>query len=108
MPAVRSVFALGPVRFSVTVMGVWATGEIGARIALFHLVVNAIGHEDAEQVAKQAVLDHLTEKGALDGLKELTVAATIPGRHPNVTDGVHEVPGEDDGSLEEEEDEDAG
>lgn len=101
MKTARSVFALGPVRFSVTVLGVWATEAAGMRIAMFHLVVNGIGSEDAEAVAKRAVLDHLTESGALDGLKELSVAALIPGRHPNMTDGVISVPGEDDGSPEE-------
>jgi hypothetical protein len=98
MPALRNVFALGPVRYSVTVMGIWMTAESGTRIGLFHLVVNGIGTEDAEAVAKRAVHEHLTESGALDGLKELTVAATIPGRHPNLTDGVLPVTGEDDGT----------
>ena len=105
MGKVRSVFALGPVQFSVTVMGIWATAEVGARIALFHLVVRGIGTEDVEQVAKRAVLDHLTESGHLDGLKELSVAACIAGRHANMTEGVHGVPGEDDGTDADEDEE---
>lgn len=98
MPLQPSILAVGKVMYSVTVLAQYQKAETRLELCFFHLIVRAIGADEAGDIAAKRVGELLAEGNAVDGMTGLSAIAIMPGRHPNLFDQCQSIGDEDDGT----------
>lgn len=97
-----SILCIGKVQYSVTIMGIWGSTDTTNVYYVWHVIVRAANPTEAEELAVKLVKEYVIDTGGIDGLTSLSAVAIIPGRHPNLMEGLQSIPGEDSGFEEDE------